>query len=248
MFCQHSTWNATKIGSTTVIAEQIIGQDQFGFNYLIKNNVFYKIKDLNILEYKNISLGRISEVDIKNPLKIVLFFENFNTVILLDNQLSEIQKINLSQNAEPIIATTTGIAALNQLWIYNSLDQQLGLYDYLKNSYKSIATSFTEAIKYSQSTFNYFYWIDSNNNYFYCDLFGKITSKGKIPDYDLIKFTNENEYLYSKNDVLFIVDLQKKESHEIKILEKSFANFDYHDQILSIFTKEEIINYKITTP
>jgi hypothetical protein len=41
-------------------------------------------------------------------------------------------KVNLSQNNKPIIASFTGISALNQLWILLSLDQQLGLYDYLK--------------------------------------------------------------------------------------------------------------------
>jgi hypothetical protein len=30
----------------------------------------------------------------QNPLNIVLFYENFNVVILLDNQLNETQKIN----------------------------------------------------------------------------------------------------------------------------------------------------------
>jgi len=35
---------------------------------------------------------------------------------------------------------------------------------------------------------------------------------------------------------------------EIEILEKSFDNFYYKDQILSIFTAKEIVNYKIVTP
>jgi hypothetical protein len=247
-FAQNKQASVLKINSIALHSDRIIGQDQFGFSYFVLNDVFHKIKDNKAFEYKNVSLGKITTVDIKNPLKILLYYENFNTVILLDNQLNEVQKVNLSQNNEPIIASFTGISALNQLWIYNSLDQQLGLYDYLKNSYKSIATAFKETIKYSQTTFNYFYWVDASNNFFYCDLFGSVTAKGKIPEYDLIKITTENQFLYSKNNLLFFVDLQKKETHQIKILEKSFTNFDYLDQILSIFTEEGIINYKITTP
>jgi hypothetical protein len=71
-------------------------------------------------------LGKITKVDLQNPLKIVLFYESFN-VAPLDNQLNEIQKINFSSNANPIVITATGIASQNQLWVYNSLNQQIGL-------------------------------------------------------------------------------------------------------------------------
>ena len=64
--------------------------------------MFYKTKDHQSLEYKNISLGKITKVDLQNPLKIVLFYENFNTAVLLDNQLNETQKINFSENTIPI--------------------------------------------------------------------------------------------------------------------------------------------------
>ena len=159
-FSQNQKLTAVKINSISLDADQFLGYDQFGFYYTIKNNVLSKTKDHQSLEYKNISLGKITKVDLQNPLKIVLFYENFNTVVLLDNQLNETQKINFSENTVPILVTATGITSQNQLWIYNSLNQQIGLYDYLKNDYKTISTSFPENIKYYQSDFNAFYWID----------------------------------------------------------------------------------------
>lgn len=239
---------ATKINSATTDADQFLGYDQFGFYYTIKNNVFSKTKDNAAIEYKNISLGKITKVDLQNPLKIILFYENFNTVILLDNQLSEIQKINFSHNTIPIVVNAIGIASHNQLWVYNSLTQQIGLYDYLKNDYKAISTSFPESIAYYQSDFNTFYWIDQKNNWYSCDIFGKITRKGKTPDFDAIAIINNNQFLISKNAILTIEDLEKRQKFEIEILEKTFKKFYYKDQILSIFTSEGITNYKITIP
>ncbi|MDX6181367.1 hypothetical protein SGQ44_04345 [Flavobacterium sp. Fl-77] len=231
--------------------EEFLGYDSFGYYYQIKNNVFSKIKETEIFEYKNVSLGKITKVDLQNPLKIVLFYEDFNTVILLDNQLNETSRINFSQNTEPIVATAVGMSSQNQLWVYNSLNQQIGLFDYLKNEYKTVSTPFAENIKYYQTDFNTFYWIDEKNNWFSCTIFGKTTTLGKIPRFDEVALLNSNQFLFSKANLLYLKDNRDVNSEavsEIKISEKTFTKFRYKDQILSIFTPKEITNYKIVIP
>jgi hypothetical protein len=248
VFAQNKTSDISFINSVSLQSDQIIGQDQFGFSYFITKDAFHKMKDSQSYEYKNISLGKITAVDIKNPLRILLFYEYYNTVVLLDNQLNEIQKINFSEFNSSLLVSKTGIASQNQLWIYNSLDQQIGLFDYLKNDYRSISTPLAGKIKKHQSNYNSFEWIDDNNVWYSCDLFGKIINKGTVPGFDQIVMTTNNQIIYSKDNLLYHSDLTKNEVRPIKILEKSFTNFDYKDQILSIFTAEGIINYKITIP
>ncbi|MFV8394115.1 hypothetical protein [Flavobacterium sp. LB2P6] len=238
----------TKIDFIRFDGDVFLGYDSFGFYYTIKNNVFSKISKRNTLEYKNISLGKISKVDLQNPLKIVLFYENFNTVIVLDNQLNETQKINFSENIIPIVASAIGIASQNQLWVYNTMNQQLGLYDYLSNNYKIISVPFTESIQNYSSDFNVFHWVDNKNNWYVSDIFGKIISVGKIPEYDSIVIINESQFIYSKNSILILEDIEKGKKTEIEISEKTFKKFYYKDQILSIFTSAGITNYKITIP
>lgn len=245
---QNQKLTALKTDSIHFDGYQFLGYDSIGFYYTIKNNVFSKIKTRDTLEYKNISLGKISKVDLQNPLKIVLFYENFNTVIVLDNQLNEIQKINFSENIIPIVATAIGIASMNQLWIYNSMNQQLGLYDYLNKEYKTISVPFTESIKNYSSDFNFFHWVDNKNNWYTCDIFGRITIKEKIPDFESIEILNENQFIYLKDSRLFLQDLEKGKKTEIEISEKTFKKFYYKDQILSIFTSTGITNYKIIIP
>lgn len=248
IFSQNQKLTPLKIDSIRFDGDAFLGYDSFGFYYTIKNNVFSKISKRDTLEYKNISLGKISKVDLQNPLKIVLFYENFNTVVILDNQLNETQKINFSENTIPIVATAIGIASQNQFWVYNTMNQQLGLYDYLSNNYKTISVPFTENIKHYSSDFNVFHWVDNKNNWYLCDIFGKIISKGIIPDFDSIIIINENQFIYSKDAVLILYDLEKGKKTEIEISEKRFKKFYYKDQILSIFTSTGITNYKITIP
>ncbi|MDR7208225.1 hypothetical protein [Flavobacterium piscis] len=232
-------------------ADEFLGYDSFGFSYQIKNNVFSKIKANETFEYKNVSLGKITKVDILNPLKIVLFYEDFNTGILLDNQLNKITEINFSLNATPIVVNAIGMSTQNQLWIYNALNQQIGLFDYLKNEYKTVSTPLTENIKYYQTDFNTFYWIDKNNSWFSCDIFGKIIDLGKVPEFDTIEILSNHQYLFSKANLLYLKDITNTNTSsvsEIEISQKTFDKFCCKDQILSIFIPGEITNYKIVIP
>ena len=248
VFAQNQKPNLVAVNSIRFDADEFLGYDSFGFYYTVKNNIFSKIGTRETFVYQNFSLGKITKVDLQNPLKIVLFYENFNTVVTLNNQLNEIQKVNFSESSVPIVVTAIGIASQNQFWIYNSLNQQIGLFDYLNQNYKPISVPLTDSIAYYTSDFNTFYWIDSTNNWYSCDIFGKVSKKGLIPEYDLIVIVNDNQYLYSKNGILKFIDVQKEQKTEIEIAEKSFKKFSYKDQILSIFTAEGITNYKITIP
>ena len=248
VFGQEQKIQAIKVSTLKIEADHFVGYDALGFCYYIKDNIFYKWKDDQTLEYKNPSLGKISKADLQNSLKIVLFYENFNTVVLLDNQLNETQKINFSENPVPIMVSATGIASQNRLWIYNSLTQQIGLFDYLKNTFQSITPSIQGNLKQYDSDFNTFQWIDEKMNWYSCDVFGKITSLGKVSDFDQIQFIYGQVVLFSKDRKLYIQDLQKNQIYSVINIEKSFKKFYYQDQILSIFTAEGITNYKISIP
>lgn len=247
-FGQEKIFVATKQDSIVLTADHFLGYDQSGFYYSIKNNVLSKTKREKSFEYKNISLGKPTKIDFQNPLKIMLFYENFNTIILLDNQLSETQKINLSENDVPIMAAAAGIASQNRLWIYNSLTQQIGLFDYLKNTFQSITPSFEGNLKYYESNFNTFQWIDNNLNWYSCDIFGKTTTLGKVADFDQMQVINDHTILFLKDGKLQLQDIRNNTIFSIENVKKSFKKFYYKDQILATFTNHGITNYKITIP
>jgi len=110
-------------------ADYFAGFDGFNSYYYVKDNVLYKKYEETIIQYQNLAFGKIKKVDLLNPLKIVIFYSDFNTVVVLDNQLNEIQKIEFSRLETPIIVSSTGISGQNKLWFFNTLNQQIGLYD-----------------------------------------------------------------------------------------------------------------------
>jgi hypothetical protein len=248
VIAQEENLKVKLVSTQKIDAALFVGFDGMGNLYYIKNNILYMKNEKESWQYKNVSLGKPTKIDIQNPLKIMLFYENFNTVIMLDNQLNETQIINFSENDVPIVAIATGIASQNRLWIYNSLTQQIGLFDYLKNTFQSITPSFQGNIKYYESDFNTFQWIDDKLNRYSCDVFGKITALGKVAEFDQIQVVGNQIIVFSKDGKLILQDINKNRIYSIENVEKSFNNFFYKDQILSIFTNQEITNYKITIP
>lgn len=229
-------------------ATQIIGVDKFGFLYYTKDNVFIKKKESQIFEYKNLSFGKIEKADIQNPLKIILFYKNFNTIVTLDNQLNEIQKVNFSDKTQQIVVEATGMASQNRFWIFNNLTQKIGLYDYLNNDFVEITQAFQGNLKYYQTTFNDFQWIDEQLNWFDCSVFGKITNLGKVPEFDKIEVIDQNYLIFLKENNLFIKDLKTQTIQMIKKGDKTIESFFYNEKNLVIFTNQQIINYKIILP
>ena len=71
-------------------ADKFIGVDDFENSYYINHNNLYKKTAQTIYSYANSQLGEITSVDITNPLKILVFYRDFKTVLLLDNRLNEL--------------------------------------------------------------------------------------------------------------------------------------------------------------
>jgi len=247
-FSQNKKVKTTAVSSSEIENKTYIGFDGLGNNYYIKDNVFIKQNESKTWEYKNIALGKITSVDYVNPLKIVVFYEDFNTIITLDNQLNEIQKLNLFDVDNGIFASKVGLASQEQFWIYNSLTQQIILFDYLKKTFKNIGNPIQEGIKHTQSDFNNFYWIDEINNWYTTDIFGKVTLLANIPPFEKIQIIDSERLLFSRDNILYCLNNKTKTVYEIEIVEKSFQNYYYKDQFLAIFTNQQIKNYKIKLP
>ena len=69
-----------------------------------------------------------------------------------------------------------------------------------------------------------------------------------IPPFEKIQIVDNEKLLFSRDNILYSLNNQTKVVHEIEIVENSFQNFYYKDQILAIFTNQQIKNYKIKLP
>ena len=138
--CQGQITNANLLSSESISASRFLGIDVLSNQYYEENDILYKKNGDQIWQYKNVILGEILKIDTKNPLKIAVFFEGFNSVVLLDSQLNEIQQISFSNiNKASIITSAVGIAAQNKLWFYDTISQKIGLYNYSNEDFKFIS-------------------------------------------------------------------------------------------------------------
>ena len=231
---QESTVISTPLSTQACADELFYGRDAYGAIYSGTKQLLNKTADKQLWQYKNPSLGSISQVILTNPLKIVLYYESFNTVVLLDNQLNEIEKVVLSSLATPLVASAVGLAEGNKLWIYNSLTNQLGLLNLKNKDYQVISTPFTESMAYYQTDFNKFQWIDQAHNWYECSIYGKINLLGTAPEYDSIQLDRNHGLVYCINQELYYYSRIEESKTLLNVNKKSCTNFRFKDQILTI--------------
>lgn len=247
-FSQNTKINVAATNIQSFESDTFIGYDVLDNIYYLKDGALIKRKDTQTWQYKNINLGKVTFVDIQNPLKIILFYEGFNTAISLDSQLNEIQKINFSDINPPLVVSALGLASQNRFWLYNSLTQQIGLFDFMKNTFLPLSTPFKESLKYYQSDFNHFQWIDQKLNWYSCDVYGKVTSLGEIPNFDAIQIIDNRTFLLKIGNQLFWYDLEKNKSYSIENIASSYSNFYYKNKTLTLSNSSGLSNYKIDIP
>lgn len=234
------------ISAIAVEADLYFGKDALGYDYFAKNNVLYKQKNSEKWEYKNLSLGKITSVDLINPLKILVFYRDFNSVVLLDNQLSEISKINFSDF--DIVAQTCSMASKNRFWVYDNLTSNLFLVDYLNKKKTTVNQPFRSDFKYWKSDYNYWFRISEENELYSYDNYGNVISHGNIPEFNKILIGENREIFLSLNDNLYFYQSLKGEPQVFSLPEKVFDSFDYKNRNLSIFINKKIQNYQLILP
>jgi len=108
-------------------ADRFIGADVLDNIYFVKNNTLFKKSYQGMLLYNNVNYGKLSSVTVQDPFKLILFYRDFNSVILLDNRLNEITR---TLTFPDVNLSLVGFAPDNNLWVYSKDDNILQLYDY----------------------------------------------------------------------------------------------------------------------
>lgn len=121
------------ISKNTLQADRFLGADLMGNIYYVKNNIFYKKNKTETLTYSNVNYGDLFSADLQNPFKIVLFYKDYNTVIILDNKLNELTPaITFSGTNISLV----NFASENNLWIYSRDNNILQLFNYQNRNYE----------------------------------------------------------------------------------------------------------------
>lgn len=234
------------LDSIIIQADVYVGKDMLGFDYYVKNNGLYKQKLTEKWEYKNLSLGEITSIDIINPLKTVVFYKDFNHAVLLDNQLSEITKINLSDHN--IMGITCSMASGNRLWVYDDLSNNLLLLDYLNKKITTINQPFKNTFRYYNSDYNNWYRITQDHQIYAYDNYGRMTDLGQAPAFDYLLLIQNQNMLFSLHDNLYLYGVTENTVELLLSKIKNLKNFNYANGILTVFSGESLKNYTLKLP
>ncbi len=101
--------------------------DNIGNIYTVKEEELMKYLPNGKLfsRYSNLKLGNITSVDATNPLKVLLYYRDFQQIVFLDDQLSlnssEVSLEKLGYEQSDLVCA----GANNSFWIYNKQNNEL---------------------------------------------------------------------------------------------------------------------------
>lgn len=114
--------NPTETNQDYILEGQfkILDHDKLGNTYLVsKANEIIQLRDDKILfRYSNKRLGEISQIDVSNPQKILVYYSDYYQIVFLDNTLSEINRLDLEALGYWDIRGVA-LSRDNQIWIYD---------------------------------------------------------------------------------------------------------------------------------
>ena len=211
--------------------DEFIGVDVFENYYYLKDGALYKS---NIqTDYKNIAYRMPNQVDISNPLQVILYYRFFNKAILLDNKLNFISEFNI-----PIGTTLIANAGKDKIWLYNNMNNLLSIYNFRTNKTENTSISITEKITALKGNLNEAIIKTQNNK---LDIYNFFARKTRSKNLALMQLPISMNTLYSiQNNQLY-----KNKTPVIKT-PNSITSFEVQNKTLYYFKDSSIFKTPIT--
>ena len=232
------------IDSTKLKVASVFGIDTFEtLYYTTKDYTFHKKTKDTTITYTNFQLGEVTTANAFNPLKINLFYKDFNTVVILDNRLAEVSKVdfNVVQPYKNVSFVSTGFD--NTLWLFNQDMQQLELYDYKTNTTRLKTVPIQSEVLDLKSDYNNCYMLTERYLYIY-NYFGSLINKFENNGYTDMAFSKANLILKKENE-LSILTKNSNEIWPIALPNLLISQFLVTNETLYIYDDEMLRQYQL---
>jgi hypothetical protein len=225
------------------VNKNIKAVDNFNNIYSVENNELIKSSDTKDYYYKNNLYSNISSIDVQNSLRIKLFYEDYNTLIVLDNKLSEISKINFNIISPNKIISKFSTSYDNNIWIYNELNSKIELYNYINNTFRIVNSEISGEVISLESNYKYC-WVLTDSYIYKFNYFGSLITKVAVNKIEQIE--SFNDFLFFKrNNELFYFDQDLLLENKFKLENLLIKDFFVINQSLYIYDSEHFIKYQI---
>lgn len=205
-----STAKIVPLKTSDLNVDSVVGVDNFGTIFYTKKSTIYKKTKDTAISYNNLQLGKLTSANSFNPLKINLFYQELNTIIILDNRLAEIFRVdfNAINNYKNVSHVSTGYD--NTIWIFNQDEQLLEVFDYKTLSTKAKTLKPIDSpVLDLKSNYNYAYLLTEEALLVY-NYFGSLLKKIKNDGFTALAENNEAVYLKKGNTLFFLAQDSEK--------------------------------------
>lgn len=150
--------------------------------------------------------GKLHAIDVSNPLKLLLFYKDFSTVVILDRLLTVKGSIDLRRR-RILQASAVGTSYDNQIWVFDEYESKLKKIDEEGNlllETPDLRTLFPNPIRPQQiiDQNKTVYLYDADNGVFLFDHFGTFRKKLPITQWKAITVTDQYIYGMADNQTL----------------------------------------------
>ncbi len=185
-----------------IFMEEPVGKlfsDELNNLYVTTSDKIYKYDDeLNLVATYSSKFGKITDLLLLNPFKVVIFCQDYYRIILLDNQLTQTQTPIFLPDYNILQPKAVAAASDGGIWIYDSYKQQICYIDFASRQQRntfSIADllesgNIVSFYEYKQQL----YFAVENQGVFVFSKFGNLISRYDLPN--LTSFKVEHGLFY----------------------------------------------------
>lgn len=235
---------ARLVNKQPLSAQVFVGVDKFSNIYYTQDRTLYKTNEQGTIEYAALNLGEITSVDLINPLKISVYYKQSNTLVQLDNTLTETDRYNFSTIEDFRNTAFASTANDRRIWIFNTDLQQLELYDYRLNKVVVAFPPLENIPTTYASNFN-FCSVQTQGVLTTYNIYGTLTNE--IPtDLMFEKLAQTNSVIIGLCDGALYAKFEESDSFQaIDNLEFTAQEFSLIGEILYIYDGHNLMTYTI---
>ena len=223
-----------------------LGVDLYANYFFEKENTLIKTDGTQFWEYANLELGNITNISILNPLQILVFYKGSNSFVLLDRFLSETRRIDLNNLAEPKVAEWAVNTKNQEVWIYNSLNNQLEFFNYQNANNIATTIPLNTTPNSLCANFNNAYVL-TNDSLICYNNYGNVIHKIATGSIEKIAIQGNDLIGYNPNEVI-LFDEELKPYFNLKKQKNWSGDFFVGNEILYIYKDSTIYKYQLKLP
>ncbi|NNM23376.1 MAG: hypothetical protein HKO54_07465 [Flavobacteriaceae bacterium] len=226
--------------------DRFVGLDSYGHTYFILQGVLHKQGELGDFVFQDLQLGAIGTIDLINPLNVVVFYAEVNTVVFLDNRLNEKERVNFNNLPNFINISSITNAGNNRLWLFNMDTQQLQLFNYRNQRETVFSQPYEGSLIDMVSDFNDCFLL-TEDYLWQVNIYGSQLSEVQLSGFERIVRSGK-KVIGLKENKLYFIQPEAVIPLELDLDENPIKDLQLTQEFLYIYDGKFLSTFTLTQP